>query len=131
MNFDGHGIFANLVEQERLKGHHSPEGRAISTLSRALSGWLAANLAPSDVVALCDQAVEDWLKARLNLSPWSAKVLPELLARAVDIKLLTRSEAVRLQRLRNLRHRSAAQSIGAADVEAALQCCIQIVEKRW
>jgi hypothetical protein len=131
MNFDGHGIFANLVEQERLKGHHSPEGRAISTLSRALSGWLAANLAPGDVVALCDQAVEDWLKARLNLSPWSAKVLTELLAKAVDIKLLTRSEAVRLQRLRNLRHRSAAQSIGAADVEAALQCCIQIVEKRW
>jgi hypothetical protein len=131
MNFDGHGIFANLVEQERLKGHHSPEGRAISTLSRALSGWMAANLAPGDVVALCDQAVEDWLKARLNLSPWSAKVLTELLARAVDKKLLTRIEAVRLQRLRNLRHRSAAQSIGAADVEAALQCCIQIVEKRW
>ena len=65
MSFDAHGIFANLAEQERLKGHHSPEGRAIRTLSRALSGWVAKNLAADDVVVLCAQAVEDWLKARL------------------------------------------------------------------
>ena len=39
MSFDAQAIFANLAEKERIKGHHSPEGRAIRTLSRALSGW--------------------------------------------------------------------------------------------
>jgi hypothetical protein len=131
MNFDGHGIFANLAELERLKGHHSPEGRAIRTLSRALSGWLEKNLSEGDVIVLCDQAVEDWLKARLKVSAWSAKGLTELLAKGVETNLITRLEAVRLQRLHNRRHRLGSDSIGAADVEAALECCIQIVQKRW
>jgi ATP-dependent Clp protease ATP-binding subunit ClpA len=131
MNFDGHGIFANLAELERLKGHHSAEGRAIRTLSRALSGWLAKNLSERDVVVLCDQAVEDWLKARLKVSAWSAKGLTELLAKGVETNLITRLEAVRLQRLDHRRHRSGSDSIGAADAEAALECCIQIIQKRW
>ena len=66
MTFDAQAIFANLAEKERIKGHHSPEGRAIRTLGRALSGWSTGVLAPPDVVVLCDQAVEDWLKGRLK-----------------------------------------------------------------
>ena len=71
MTFDPQAIFANLVEKERLKGHHSPEGRAIRILSRAMNGWSSGNLAALDVLVLCDQALEDWLKARLKLSAWS------------------------------------------------------------
>ena len=67
MTFDPRAIFANLTEKERLKGHHSAEGRALKTLSRALNGWSPGSLAPLDVLVLCDQAVEDWLKARLKL----------------------------------------------------------------
>jgi hypothetical protein len=69
MSFDAKAILANLVEQERIKGHHSAEGRAIRTLARALSGWSTGTLSPTDVIILCDQAVEDWLKARLKRSP--------------------------------------------------------------
>jgi len=39
MPFDAQAIFANLAEKEQIKGHTSPDGRAIRTLSRALSGW--------------------------------------------------------------------------------------------
>ena len=70
MPFDAQAIFANLAEKEQIKGHHSPEGRAIRTLSRALSGWSSEKIfRPVDVIVLCDQAVEDWLKARLKRSP--------------------------------------------------------------
>ena len=106
MSFDAQTIFTNLVEKERIKGHHSPEGRAIRTLSRALNAWSNANLSPRDVLILCDQAVEDWLKASLKRSPWSAQSTPALLAEAINKKLITRMEAVRLQRIRNVRARS-------------------------
>ena len=79
MPFDPKTIFANLAEKERVKGHHSPEGRAIRTLSRAMHGWSSGNLSILDVLVVCDQAMEDWLKARLRLSAWSTQDFPTLL----------------------------------------------------
>jgi hypothetical protein len=99
MTFNPQAIFANLTEKERLKGHHSPEGRAIRTLSRAMNGWSSGNLAALDVLVLCDQTVEDWLKARLQLSAWSTQDFPTLLEKAIGKGLLTPMEAVRLQKL--------------------------------
>jgi len=132
MPFDAQEIFANLAEKEKIKGHHSPEGRAIRTLSRGLHGWSAGNLSPRDVIALCDQAVEDWLKARLRLSSWSAKTMPALLVAAVNHDLITRTEAVRLQRVHNLRARADEQlEISTPEVEAALEFCVQLIEKHW
>jgi hypothetical protein len=132
MSFDAQTIFANLVEKERIKGHHSPEGRAIRTLSRALNAWSNANLSPRDVLILCDQAVEDWLKASLKRSPWSAQSTPALLAEAINKNLITRMEAVRLQRIRNVRARSDdEQPLGKNEVQSALEFCIQLIEKHW
>jgi hypothetical protein len=70
MAFDAQAIFANLAEKERIKGHHSPEGRAIRTLSRALNGWSTGTLTRRDVIVLCDQAIADWLNTRLQRSAW-------------------------------------------------------------
>jgi len=133
MTFDPQAIFANLAEKERIKGHHSPEGRAIRTLSRALSGWANAALLASDVLVLCDQSVEDWLKARLKIASWSARDMPELLALAVERNLMTRLEAVRLQRIHNMRAgaHEVNEDAAAKDVENALEFCIEIVEKHW
>jgi hypothetical protein len=131
MSFDAKAIFANLSEQERIKGHHSPEGRAIRTLSRALQGWSSGDLSAGDAVVLCDQATEDWLKARLRVSAWSSKGLAELLAGAVEANLLTQADALRLQRLRRLRAASTPATMTAADAEEALKFCIEIVEKHW
>jgi hypothetical protein len=133
MAFDPRTVFANLAEKERLKGHHSAEGRAIRTLSRALNGWSSGNLSPLDVLVLCDQSIEDWLKARLKMSAWSTPSLPELLEKAVAVQLITRIEAVRLQKLRNARARVRvdANNIGTQDLEAALEFCIQLVERYW
>ena len=133
MPFDPHAIFANLAEKERLKGHHSPEGRAIRTLSRAMNGWSSGNLSALDVLVLCDQSLEDWLKARLKLSAWSTQDFPALLEKAVGKGLITRMEAVRLQKLHNARAsaREVGSVIAANEVEAALEFCIQLVEKYW
>jgi hypothetical protein len=132
MGFDAQSIFANLAEQERIKGHHSPEGRAIRTLSRALSGWSSADLSARDVIVLCDQAVEDWLKARLQRSPWSAQSLPALIVDAINRNLITRMEAVRLEKVRNLRARSDDEAqISKVEVESALEFCIELIEKHW
>jgi len=129
MTFDSRAIFANLAEKERLKGHHSAEGRAIRTLSRAMNGWSSGNLSALDVLVLCDQSLEDWLKARLRLSGWSTQDFPTLLKKAVGKGLITRLEAVRLQKLHNARE--VGSVIAANEVEAALEFCIQLVEKYW
>ena len=126
-------IFVNLAEKEKFKGHHSPEGRAIRTLSRALNGWSAGNLSDADVLVLCDQAMEDWLKARLKLSTWSTRTLARLTVMAIKKEWITRGEATRLKQIRNARLRlhEQADSISIANVEAALEFCIRLVEKHW
>jgi hypothetical protein len=133
MSFDAQAIFADLAEKERIKGHHSAEGRAIRTLSRTLNGYSCGNLSGRDVVVLCDQAIEDWLKAKCKVSPWSARGLPELLARAVQARWISRLEAVRLQKLRNAResidHQGA--DVPALEVESTLKCCLELIERHW
>jgi hypothetical protein len=133
MSFDAKAIFANLAEKERSKGHHSPEGRAIRTLSRALSGLSSGSLSRRDVIVLCDQAIEDWLKARCKLSPWSTRSLPELLVEAVEAHWITRVEAVRLEKLRDARNTVADEraDVPAQEVESALLFCIELIERHW
>ena len=133
MSSDLQTLFVNLAEKEKFKGHHSPEGRAIRTLSRALNGWSAGNLSDADVLVLCDQAMEDWLKARLKLSTWSTRTLARLTVRAIKKEWITRGEAVRLKQIRDARLRlhEEADSISIANVESALEFCIQLVEKHW
>lgn len=131
MAFNSQALLANLTEREQILGHHSPEGQAIRLLSRALSGWTSGNLTATDVVALSGQAVEDWLKRRLQVSPWSAKSLTTLLAAAVAANLLAPSEAERLELLAGLRTGSNARVFTPAEIEAVLQASIEIVEQHW
>ena len=132
MPFDAQAIFANAAEKERIKGHHSPEGRAIRTLSRALSGWSSGSLANRDVVVLCDQGVEDWLKARLKRSPWSIQPVPALVPAAIANHWITQSDAVRLLALHNLRVRLyESAEMSAQEVESALEFCIELIDKHW
>jgi hypothetical protein len=133
MTFDLREIYANLAEKEKIKGHHSAEGRAVRTFSRALTGWTAGNLSVLDVLVVCEQGMEDWLKARLNIKPWSSHGLPELLGTAIERGLVTRLAAVRLQKVHLARVRL--DDIGGSgnrqDAESALELCISIVGKHW
>ena len=132
MSFNSQAIYGSLVEKEKLKGHHSPEGHAIRVMSRALNGWSSGILSGWGVLVLCEQAVEDWLKARLNIAPWSMRGLSSLTAPGVDKKLLTRLEAERLQRIHKARSRARqGRSPAARDVEAALEFCIRLIERHW
>src|ERR1043166_24794 len=128
MTSDLQALFANLAEQERIKGHHSAEGRAIRTLSRALSGWSSSQLHATDVLILALQAVEDWLKARLQVSPWSKTSRSELLAEASEKKLISVMDAVKFQRIRNLLSPTAPTAdLTRQRVEEALIFCIHLV----
>ena len=133
MNFDPQAIFADLAEKERIKGHHSPEGRAIRTLSRALNGYSSGNLSGRDIVALCDQAIEDWLKAKCKVSPWSARSLPHLLLGAVQARWITRLDAMRLRKFRHARQAidQPGAAVPAPEVECTLKFCIELIEKHW
>jgi hypothetical protein len=126
-------IFANLAEKEKVKGHHSPEGQAVRTFGRALTGWAATNLSVLDVLVVCEQGMEDWLKARLNVKPWSSRGLPDLLEKAIGTGLVTRLDAVRLQKMHLARVRLDDTGAGgnAQDAEGALDLCIGVVEKHW
>jgi len=131
MTLNSHALFANLAERERVHGHHSPEGQAIRMLSRALDGWSSGNLAGADVVTLCGQAVEDWLKLRLKVSPWSTKSLSDLLALAAAENLLSSSEAEHLQLLLSYRNPSDIRTPTAAEIDLVLQTAIDIVGHYW
>src|SRR5512135_1427036 len=132
MPFDAQALFANLAEKERINGHHSPDGRAIRTLSRALNGWSSENLSRRDIVVLCDQAVEDWLKARLKRSSWSVQSLPALLLEAVANHWITPSDGDRLLGLHKLRPSAEeTREISVQEVEAALEFCIALIDKHW
>jgi hypothetical protein len=125
-------IFANLAEKERIKGHHSPEGRAIRTLSRALNGWSSGTLSRRDVIVLCDQAIEDWLSARLKASPWSVHSVAALVPPALANETITQTEAESLLQLHRLRAFAAPdKQISEAEVEHALEFCVDLIEKRW
>ena len=125
--------FANLAEKEKLKGHHSPEGQAIRTFSRALTGRAAGNLSVLDVLVVCEQGMEDWLKARLGIKPWSSHGMQELLADAIERKLVTQLDAVRLQKMHLTRVRIDDQEGDGTPQEAenALELCIRVVERHW
>ena len=132
MNSDLQSLFATLAERERIKGHHSAEGRAIRTLTRALSGWSSAQLHATDVLTLSLQAVEDWLKSRLKISPWSKLSRSELLAQAVGKNVITVMDAVKLQRIRNLLSPTArVDDVTRQRIEEALVFCIHLVEQHW
>ena len=131
MAFNSQALLANLTERERIHGHHSPEGQAIRLLGRALSGWSAENLAATDVVILCRQAMEDWLKRRLKRLPWSMLTLTELSAAAVSAGLLSQSEGEHLQRLDNWGVQSRAGEIIPVEIENIVETTIAIVERHW
>ena len=77
------------------------------------------------------KTIEDWLKGRLKLSQWSAKNLSELLAIATENHSLMVNEAERLRQIHELRVQRDPGARSAADVEAALVSCIEIVENYW
>jgi hypothetical protein len=133
MALDPRETLANLIEKEKLKGHHSPEGQAIRAFSRVLSGWLAGNLSALDVLVVCQQGIEDWLKARLNVKPWSSRGIPELLAKAIESQLVMQLDAVRLQKMHLTRVRldDTEESGTAHEAESALELCIRVVERHW
>ena len=84
-------------------------------------------------MVLCDQAMEDWLKARCKLSPWSTRSLPELVVEAVEAQWITRVEAVRLEKLRDARNTvpNERADVPAQEVESALLFCIELIERHW
>lgn len=132
MSFNPQTIYGNLAEKEKLKGHHSPEGRAIRVLCRALNGWSSGVLSRRGVLGLCEQAMEDWLKSRLSVAPWSMRGLTSLAAAAIEKKLITRMDAARLQRFHKLSSRAQdGKNPAAREVETALELCIQLVERYW
>ena len=133
MGFDAKAIFADLAEKERIKGHHSPEGRAIRTLSRALNGFSSGNLSRRDVIVLCDQAIEDWLKAKLKISPWAMPSLQALFVTAVEAGWMTQVEAAQMDKLRHVRNTidDERADVPAQEMELALLFCIELIERHW
>ena len=130
MSSDLQALFVNLAEKERVKGHHSPEGRAIRILSRALNGWAVRSLSGEDVLVLCERALEDWLKTRLKLSAWATLDTSRLGAMAAAQGLITDSDEAQLKRIASARFRPP-DEIPCEQVEGALEFCIYLVEKHW
>lgn len=130
---DQRELFANLAEKEKIKGHHSPEGRAVRALSRAITGWRVGDLSGEDAFVLGLQAMEDWIKARLGVSPWSQKRFLTLVLLAKERGLINGMEAYRLQRMdvARVRLRFRAGRPRNRSLSAMLEFCVRLLEQRW
>ena len=108
-NFFG-GVPPNLtlssrqLEEIQTQGHRSPEGRAVRTIVGVLDGWLSQGLDAESAVILCDQAMEDWLKARLRLPTSSRDGFPQVVDQALQSELISSIEADRLTKLHKTRN---------------------------
>ncbi|HEX7230350.1 MAG TPA: hypothetical protein VF452_08145, partial [Candidatus Binatia bacterium] len=70
--------------------------------------------------------------ARLKRSPWSVEPLPALLSAAIVQNLITPSEVIALQKIHQQRELGIGTGAISSDaVEAALEFCIQLIEKHW
>jgi hypothetical protein len=80
-------------------------------------------------MVLCDQAVQDWLNARLGGSAWSARTVESLASDAIVSQLITPAEAERLLQV----HRTRLQNNDIRDTEISdvLEVCIGLIDKRW
>lgn len=102
-------------------------------LSRALNGWSTDLLGIYDVIILCDQAITDWLKARLQVSPWKQSDGDRLLAQAVAQALLDEQAVLPLQRIHKARleMRQGRGGVTRAEAEASLLFCIDLINEHW
>lgn len=125
--------FAELAEQEKVKGHHSPEGRAIRILARALSAWSAGDVSAEDGAVLCHQALEDWLKARSELPAWSDPEFATLTERAVAEGRILPREAYRLKQIHATysRVRREGARVRHSTFVSMIEFCLRFMERRW
>jgi len=102
-------------------------------LSRALNGWAAQMLGVYDVIILCDQAIGDWLRARLGLSPWAQSDFTNLLSRAVQQRWLKGQAVAPLERIHRARleMREGRGGVTHSEAEAGLLLCIDLINEHW
>ena len=122
-----------LAETAVVRGPRSREGRAIQTIVRALDGWISGTLSPKDTVILCDQGMEDWLKARLRLPIKSKEGFPHVVARALENGLISRREAYRLLRFHSSRNRVQHRGgrVRTQTVWSMLSYCIRLIDSHY
>ncbi|HKY08198.1 MAG TPA: hypothetical protein VJQ55_08155, partial [Candidatus Binatia bacterium] len=71
------------------------------------------------------------LNVRLRRSPWSTRTVDALAPMALVKRMITQADATRLFELHKLRHDRTAGEITTAEVEAALEFCIDLIDKHW
>lgn len=122
-------IYTNLAEKIKAKGKHPRENRAIQTIVHALDNWLSGKLSNENTVILCDQGIEDWLKARLRLPRSSKKGFHDVTNLALESGLISRMEAYRLCRFHSTRNRVQHRDgkVGRQTVLSMLSYCIQLI----
>ena len=81
------------------------EERAKQSVVRIIDGWLSGQIRQNDAIILCDQAIEDWLKGRLQLPKTSRAGFQEVTRIAQSQKLITKMQAYRLKRFHKARNR--------------------------
>lgn len=72
---------------------------------KTVDQWLSHGLPIKDAVILCDQSMEEFLKAELRLPQRSGKGFNEVTNDAAKVGLVTRQEAYRLRRFHRTRNR--------------------------
>lgn len=85
-----------------VRGH---EERAKQSVVRVIDGWLSGKINERDAIILCDQAIEDWLKGRLQLSKTSRMGFQEAVKIAREKNIITKMQGYRLKRFHQTRNR--------------------------
>lgn len=79
--------------------------RCAKAITRTIDQWLSHRLPIKDAVILCDQAMEEFLKAEVRLPPLSSKGFNQVADDAATAGFVTRREAYWLRRFHRTRNR--------------------------
>ncbi len=89
----------------RAEGRRTRLNRAIQTIIQTMDKWSVAELSGEDAVILCDQGMENWLKALMEVPLSSRDGFRDVLDKAIGKGIISRMEAYRLRRFHKTRNR--------------------------
>lgn len=116
----------------RAEGCRTRLNKSIQTIVQAMDNWAIGELSGENTVILCDQGIEDCLKALLELPSSSRDGFRDVLDKALKKGIISRMEEYRLRRFHETRNRVQHRGgrVRSETVLSMLSYCFRLVDQK-
>lgn len=98
-------VSTTLSNKALSSGKKARESQVYKQIISAIDSWFSGSLSKKEVMILCDQAMEDWLKLKLSLPNASRKGFVDVLNEASNSGAISKMERYKLLRFHKARNR--------------------------